>query len=124
MELCRDWIPQKSPTSNLPATVLGLPSNVQVSEEALVVHREASYPHQLHQLQKSQQLVLALVAVIKASLQDYPDCMLVASHGHIHLGAKNPAGLAVVETAVADVGEHRTVAVKVASLELDGAEKC
>ena len=48
----------------------------------------------------------------------------MASHEHIHLGAKNPAGLADVETAVADVGEHRTVAVKVASLELDGAEKC
>ena len=50
--------------------------------------------------------------------------MLVASNEHIHLGAKIPAGLVVVETATADVGEHRTVAVTVASHKLDGAEKC
>ena len=47
--------------------------------------------------------------------------MLVVSHEHIHLDAKIPAGLVVVQT---DVGEHRTVAVTVASHELDGAEKC
>ena len=126
MESCCGLIPQNSPRSNLLATVLSLPSNVQVSEEALVVHREVPCRHQFRPLQKSQQPVLVLVMVIKASRQDYPDCMLVASHEHIHLGAKILADLVVVvvETAVAAAGEHRTVAATVASLELDGAEKC
>ena len=48
----------------------------------------------------------------------------MALHEHIRLGAKIPAGLVVVQTAIADVGEHRTVAVTVASHELNGAEKC
>lgn len=49
--------------------------------------------------------------------------MLVASHEHIHPGAKNLVA-AVAEVVVAAVGVHTTVAGTAASHELDGAEKC
>lgn len=49
--------------------------------------------------------------------------MLVASHEHIHLGAKIPVGL-VAAVEVAAVCEHTTVAVMAASHGLDEAEKC